>query len=354
MRTLKASCWLKFQQQVMSSISRSLVLLTLKRPPGPAVRTGPFQSSAGCFTESASTRLGRRCLKLATVPPVFAATPTQRRTLAMTRSWRCVLNPVSVYLSLCHRCFCWWEATPEEAVGVGRAGKQQTPLSLYQDDGGQLSESDTSPRQFLHRGGENNADVMFQHPTAFNMCDAAQEEPLHDAKTPSAAGYTPPQEPAVPRVPLRVTARWLCRFLLPLIVEGWLMVTSLIARKLSAADQSVGPEGQSGPQHRRRERLAAVQEPWRGECRPASHLSARARGDQRCHADDCWWCVCCENHQFPNVLLSAQGIFISRIIQGGASEKAGIHVGDRLLEVGKEIFFSIVLIFLVEGQLLQI
>lgn len=89
----------------MSSISRSLVILTLKRPPGPAVRTGPFQSSAGCLTKSASPRLRRRRLKLATITPVFAATPTQRRTQETTRSWRCVVNPVSVYLSLCHRCF---------------------------------------------------------------------------------------------------------------------------------------------------------------------------------------------------------------------------------------------------------
>lgn len=37
---------------------------------------------------------------------------------------------------------------------------------------------------------------------------------------------------------------------------------------------------------------------------------------------------------FANVFISFQGIFISRVIKGGASEKAGIHVGDRLLEVG--------------------
>lgn len=33
---------------------------------------------------------------------------------------------------------------------------------------------------------------------------------------------------------------------------------------------------------------------------------------------------------------SFQGIFISRVIKEGASEKAGIHVGDRLMEVGTE------------------
>lgn len=38
--------------------------------------------------------------------------------------------------------------------------------------------------------------------------------------------------------------------------------------------------------------------------------------------------------------MSFQGIFISRVIKGGASEKAGIHVGDRLLEVDEEIFLS--------------
>lgn len=37
-------------------------------------------------------------------------------------------------------------------------------------------------------------------------------------------------------------------------------------------------------------------------------------------------------------LFSFQGIFISRVNKGGAAEKAGIHVGDRLLEVGREAF----------------
>lgn len=41
-----------------------------------------------------------------------------------------------------------------------------------------------------------------------------------------------------------------------------------------------------------------------------------------------------------NMFISFQGIFISRVNKGGASEKAGIHVGDRLLEVGGESFFS--------------
>lgn len=44
-----------------------------------------------------------------------------------------------------------------------------------------------------------------------------------------------------------------------------------------------------------------------------------------------------QNSHFPNVFMSVQGIFFSRVVQGGASEKAGIHVGDRLLEV-EEIF----------------
>lgn len=39
------------------------------------------------------------------------------------------------------------------------------------------------------------------------------------------------------------------------------------------------------------------------------------------------------------MFISFQGIFISRVNKGGASEKAGIHVGDRLLEVGGEYFF---------------
>lgn len=103
-------------------------------------------------------------------------------------------------------------ANSAEAVGVGRAGKHQTPLSLRQDDGGQLSESTASPCQYLYHGGENSEDVTFQHPTTPSMCAAAQKEPLHDAKTLPAIGHTPPQEPAVSRVPLRVTARCLQRF----------------------------------------------------------------------------------------------------------------------------------------------
>lgn len=76
----------------MSSISRSLVIFTVKLPPGPAVRAGPFQSSAGCLTKSASRRLR---LKPTTIP-VSAATPGQRRTWEITRSWRCVLNFLSL------------------------------------------------------------------------------------------------------------------------------------------------------------------------------------------------------------------------------------------------------------------
>lgn len=40
---------------------------------------------------------------------------------------------------------------------------------------------------------------------------------------------------------------------------------------------------------------------------------------------------------FPTLVYgfeSFQGIFISRVLKEGASEKAGIHVGDRLVEVG--------------------
>lgn len=39
-----------------------------------------------------------------------------------------------------------------------------------------------------------------------------------------------------------------------------------------------------------------------------------------------------------NACFLLQGIFISRVIKGGASEKAGIHVGDQLLEVGVVLF----------------
>lgn len=40
-----------------------------------------------------------------------------------------------------------------------------------------------------------------------------------------------------------------------------------------------------------------------------------------------------------NLSISFQGIFISRVNKEGASGKAGVHVGDRLLEVGWESFF---------------
>lgn len=38
--------------------------------------------------------------------------------------------------------------------------------------------------------------------------------------------------------------------------------------------------------------------------------------------------------------ISFQGIFISRVTEGGPSEKAGIHVGDRLLEVFVIIIYN--------------
>lgn len=122
----------------------------------------------------------------------------------------------------------------------------------------------------------------------------------------------------------------------------WLLLTSLIAHKLPAADQSVGPEGQSGAQHRRWERLAAVQEPWRGECRPelAHYLSVQPHRDERHKPLGLLVIHLSRKSHFPNVIVSKQGIFISRVVKGGASEKAGIHVGDRLLEV-EEIFLPL-------------
>ncbi len=45
------------------------------------------------------------------------------------------------------------------------------------------------------------------------------------------------------------------------------------------------------------------------------------------------------------MFISCQGIFISRVNKGGASEKAGIHVGDRLLEVSLESLLSLFVLF---------
>lgn len=105
-----------------------------------------------------------------------------------------------------------------------KTGKRQTALSRYQDDGGRLPESEASPRHFLHRAGENSHDVKLQHRTAQKMCAAAREEPLHDAKTPSASGHTLPEEApaALSRVPLRVTARRLKHFPLQLVEDDQL------------------------------------------------------------------------------------------------------------------------------------
>lgn len=55
---------------------------------------------------------------------------------------------------------------------------------------------------------------------------------------------------------------------------------------------------------------------------------------------------------FANAFISFQGIFISRVIKGGASEKAGIHVGDRLLEVGGGIIL-LTLIIVVQNLLIH-
>lgn len=102
----------KFQQQVMSSISRSLEILILTRPPGPVARTGPSQSSAGWQTKGGSMQH----LK-STFLPVCAVTPARRGTQKKTRNSRrfvcklhvfvpavkCLCQNMSVYLSFCNQ-----------------------------------------------------------------------------------------------------------------------------------------------------------------------------------------------------------------------------------------------------------
>lgn len=81
------------------------------------------------------------------------------------------------------------------------------------------------------------------------MCAAAQKEPLHDAKAPSASGHALPEEPPLSRVPLRVTARRLIHFPLQLVKDDqlsgcfsrlWLRTNFQLQIKVSGERGSLG------------------------------------------------------------------------------------------------------------------
>lgn len=117
---------------------------------------------------------------------------------------------------------------------------------------------------------------------------------------------------------------------------------------LLVTDQSVWPKRQFGNQHSWWERLHALQRPWWGKCWCRSALSLcyvlvwlriiRSRSLERLNSfkftnRKSFEHIVITTFTQTNMSISFQGIFISRVNTGGASEKAGVHVGDRLLEV---------------------
>ncbi|XP_068184009.1 tyrosine-protein phosphatase non-receptor type 13 isoform X2 [Antennarius striatus] len=138
-----------------------------------------------------------------------------------------------------------------------------------EEDLGQQSDSNTSPRPFCQQRGHTGEGRKFQHQTALIAGSEVHAGPIHNIKISSITGHaksslttvkTFPQEPVISQVPLRLQIR---------------------------------ASGQRGT------------------------LGISIAGGKGS--------LPFKNHD--------EGVFISRVIKGGASEKAGIHVGDRLLEV---------------------
>lgn len=78
------------QQQVMSSISRSVEILILTRPSGPVAETGPSQSSAGWQTKSVSRQDLNSTSRPVTVCVVAAAQRRMRKKIS--NLWRFVFQ----------------------------------------------------------------------------------------------------------------------------------------------------------------------------------------------------------------------------------------------------------------------
>ncbi|XP_070772624.1 protein scribble homolog [Enoplosus armatus] len=150
------------------------------------------------------------------------------------------------------------------------AEKDAEEIEHPEEDGAdQLSESDASPRWFRHQRGETREGRKFQHHRALNAGSGLHGDPVRNIKISSITGHLKTESSLVTEKSLPQE---------PFISQVPLRI------KVSGQRGSLGISIAGG----------------KGSLPYKDH---------------------------------DEGIFISRVNKGGASEKAGIHVGDRLLEV---------------------
>ncbi|XP_031159456.1 PDZ domain-containing protein 7 isoform X1 [Sander lucioperca] len=172
------------------------------------------------------------------------------------------------------------------------AEKDAEELEQPEEDGtGQLPESDAVPRWLRHHRGETREGRKSQHHRALNAGSGLQGDPIPNIKTSSITGHlksslvtekTLPQESFVSQVPLRLQI------------------------KVSSQSGSLGISIAGGKGSL----------PYKDQDEVSSGTTELAVLFSQ-----------------ANLSISFQGIFISRVNKEGASGKAGVHVGDRLLEV---------------------
>ncbi|XP_058508136.1 protein scribble homolog [Solea solea] len=137
------------------------------------------------------------------------------------------------------------------------------------EEDGQLSESDATPHRLCHERGETHECRKFQHRRALTAGSGLHGDPVHNRKTSSIAGH----------------------------------------QKSSLASEKTPPHESFISQVLLRLQIKL--------------------SDQR----DCLGISIAGGKGSLPYKDRDEGIFISRVTKGGPSEKAGIHVGDRLLEV---------------------
>ncbi|XP_039640785.1 leucine-rich repeat-containing protein 1 isoform X4 [Perca fluviatilis] len=160
-----------------------------------------------------------------------------------------------------------------------------------EDGTGQVPESDAVPQWLRHHRGETREGRKSQHHRALNAGSGLQGDPISNIKTSSITGHlksslvterTLPQESFVSQVPLRLQI------------------------KVSSQSGSLGISIAGG----------------KGSLPYKDHDEVSSGTEELAVL-----------FSQANMSISFQGIFISRVNKEGASGKAGVHVGDRLLEV---------------------
>ncbi|XP_067466031.1 protein scribble homolog [Thunnus thynnus] len=150
------------------------------------------------------------------------------------------------------------------------AEKDAEEIEQPEEDGaGQQSESDALPRRFRHQRGETREGRKFQQHRALNAGSSLHGDPVHNIKVSSITGHLKP---------------------------------SLLTEKTPPQESFIS------------------QVPLRLQIKVSGQ-----RGSLGISIAGGKGSLPYKDHD--------EGIFISRVTKGGPSEKAGVHVGDRLLEV---------------------